>query len=386
MTPSFSVWSRTTVFLTIAATATGCSSSTSSEPASAVTVSPSETTLASLNEQVMLTATALDGSGNAISGKTFAWSSSDDAIATVDAAGVVTVRGNGTAMITAAVDGVSSTATVTLTQVPAGFVFLRQPAWTPADSVIPNVQVSIVDANGSPVTTATNDVALALVGGPGGATLSGTTTRTAVAGVAAFDDLSVDVMGSGYTLDATTGTVTAVSSDAFEITLAFTRISAGGSSTCGLVASGAAYCWGNGADGRLGTGSDASVDRPTLVTGGHVFTDIEVGGDGACGLVGTDIYCWGSNDDGQLGDGSSVASVNVPIMVTGAHVFTAVTVSSHRCGITSVGAYCWGNGFSGQLGNGANFNSGTPVLVSGGGIVDGDQRGRPAHLRHHREQ
>jgi len=183
--------------------------------------------------------------------------------------------------------------------------------------------------------------------------------------VAAFDDLSVDLMGSGYTLDATTGTVAAVSSDPLEITLAFTHISAGGSSTCGLVASGAAYCWGNGAEGRLGTGTDASSDRPTLVVGGHAFTELEVGGDGACGLVGTDIYCWGGNDDGQIGDGSNVASVNVPIMVFGS--FTAVTVSSHRCGITTGGdAYCWGNGFSGQLGDGTNANAGTPVLVSGG--------------------
>jgi hypothetical protein len=49
-------------------------------------------------------------------------------------------------------------------------------------------------------------VTLAILEGTGttGATLSGTTTVAAVAGVATFSDLSIDLPGTGYTLWALT--------------------------------------------------------------------------------------------------------------------------------------------------------------------------------------
>ena len=88
-----------------------------------MTVSPDTAALASINENIQLTGTALDGSGDAISGKTFAWTSSDEAVARVDAAGLVSARANGSATITATVDGVSSTSTITVQQVPAALTF-----------------------------------------------------------------------------------------------------------------------------------------------------------------------------------------------------------------------------------------------------------------------
>ncbi len=51
----------------------------------------------------------------------------------------------------------------------------------------------------------------------GAATLSGTLTRTAVNGVATFDDLSVDVTGTGYTLRATSEPLAASVSNAFDV-------------------------------------------------------------------------------------------------------------------------------------------------------------------------
>jgi DNA/RNA endonuclease G (NUC1)/PKD repeat protein len=64
---------------------------------------------------VALAATARDGSGNAVAGTTFTWSTSDAAIATVDAAGAVTGVATGSASITAtAPNGVAGSATVTV--------------------------------------------------------------------------------------------------------------------------------------------------------------------------------------------------------------------------------------------------------------------------------
>ena len=78
-----------------------------------VALTPGNAILASLGETVQLTASAQDASGNAVSGKTFTWSSSASNVATVDASsGVATARANGTTTITATTDGVSGLASL----------------------------------------------------------------------------------------------------------------------------------------------------------------------------------------------------------------------------------------------------------------------------------
>ena len=85
----------------------------------------------------------------------------------------------------------------------------------------PAVRVAILDAGGAVVVGSTQDITLGLNanGGVSGATLGGTLTRPAVAGVATFDDLSVDKAGPGYTLTATApGTsLTPATSEVFAI-------------------------------------------------------------------------------------------------------------------------------------------------------------------------
>ena len=79
--------------------------------------------------------------------------------------------------------------------------------------------VSVQDAGGNTVTSNTSTVTLAISNnaGPGGV-LSGTKAKAAVAGVAAFSALSIDVYGTGYTLSATGGSLTPATSAAFNIT------------------------------------------------------------------------------------------------------------------------------------------------------------------------
>jgi hypothetical protein len=60
-------------------------------------------------QSAQLTATTFDGSGNALPGRTIAWSSSDTRIATVDANGKVTALATGTVTISAASEGISQT-------------------------------------------------------------------------------------------------------------------------------------------------------------------------------------------------------------------------------------------------------------------------------------
>jgi photosystem II stability/assembly factor-like uncharacterized protein len=66
-----------------------------------------------------LLATPRDGSGRALEGRAVAWSSSDDAVARVDAAGMLTAVAPGTAVIAAEVEGRRGSAAVTVVPRPA---------------------------------------------------------------------------------------------------------------------------------------------------------------------------------------------------------------------------------------------------------------------------
>ena len=78
--------------------------------------------------------------------------------------------------------------------------------------------VTVQDAYGNTVTGAAS-VTIAIGAGPVGGTLSGTKTVAAAAGVATFTGLSIDKAGTGYTLSATSGSLTGATSTAFDITV-----------------------------------------------------------------------------------------------------------------------------------------------------------------------
>jgi hypothetical protein len=98
-------------------------------------------------------------------------------------------------------------------------VFSVQPVNTTANSTIPSVKVTIEDSAGTTVgTSSTVTIAIGNNAGPGN--LSGSVGVTASNGVATFSNLSIDTVGTGYTLtatDAADGNLT-VTSHAFNIT------------------------------------------------------------------------------------------------------------------------------------------------------------------------
>jgi alpha-tubulin suppressor-like RCC1 family protein len=80
---------------------------------------------------------------------------------------------------------------------------------------------------------------------------------------------------------------------------------------CGITAAHAAYCWGSDSNGQTGDGPPAGANRdaPVAVVGGIAFTSILGGGAHTCGLTASGAaYCWGSNSNGQIGAGPPVAS------------------------------------------------------------------------------
>ncbi len=147
----------------------------------------------------------------------------------------------------------------------------------------------------------------------------------------------------------------------------FTQISAGGTHTCGITNSGAAYCWGEGATGRLGTGSTANSSVPAAVvqsTSGP-FTQVSAGGAHTCGITSTGAFCWGAGGNGRLGNNATPNStLPVAVVQTLSGPFSQVSAgNAHTCGISSSGAYCWGSNANGQLGNGGLVASNVPMAV-----------------------
>ncbi|HUF64821.1 MAG TPA: Ig-like domain-containing protein [Gemmatimonadaceae bacterium] len=84
-------------------------------PVASVRVTPTSTTV-ERGTTVHLTAQALDAAGNPISGVSFSWASSDPSIASVNGAGQVNTKKEGTVTITATTAGISGSATVTVTK------------------------------------------------------------------------------------------------------------------------------------------------------------------------------------------------------------------------------------------------------------------------------
>ncbi len=80
-----------------------------------VEVAPGTASLSSIGETVQFTAEAFDANGHAVAGAAFTWTSSNASVATVDAAGLATSTGIGSAEIAAGAGGVRAAAELTVT-------------------------------------------------------------------------------------------------------------------------------------------------------------------------------------------------------------------------------------------------------------------------------
>jgi alpha-tubulin suppressor-like RCC1 family protein len=138
---------------------------------------------------------------------------------------------------------------------------------------------------------------------------------------------------------------------------------------CGLLANKSALCWGNNAEGEAGNGGITQVTVPTLVVGGLLFDKLACSSQSTCGLqAGTGaIWCWGSNAQGQLGIGVVVARRTTPTLVVGGHTFTDLAMGGlNACGIhTNTSVLCWGWDNLQQVGHGGAVRNTvySPVLA-----------------------
>ncbi|MGQ0701723.1 MAG: Ig-like domain-containing protein, partial [Gemmatimonadales bacterium] len=188
-------------------------------PVNSVAVDPQELNLLR-GASRQFAATAFDANGNQLSGRTFFWESTDHTTATVTTNGlVIGIRQGGPVTISATAEGKIGTGSVFVSDRPADRLgFLSQPPLNAiAGQPLAPIQIAVQDNLLVTVSGATNPVTIALADNPGGGTLSGTTTRNAVDGIATFDDLVLDRAASGYRLRVTSIGLTPAISNSFTL-------------------------------------------------------------------------------------------------------------------------------------------------------------------------
>ena len=151
----------------------------------------------------------------------------------------------------------------------------------------------------------------------------------------------------------------------------FRAISHGNASvnTCAISQQGQIHCWGVGIDGLNGNGTEDVATTPVAVATTVRMQQVGVGQFSVCALAESgEIYCWGRNVYGMLGQGAPVSSL-VPLKVVGGRQYTALAVGAvHVCALdTEQRAWCWGSPINvGTAVPGMQEGVSTPQAVDGG--------------------
>ncbi len=317
-------------------------------PVSSIIITPDTATVIA-RSTLQLQATLLDSAGHPLSGRAVTWSSSNRFVATVSSTGLVTGLGQGRTTITAAAAGKIGTAGINV--------------FAPVASVTVDQGNHTIVVGGSVQLTATprdwQGIPLS------GRVVSWSSSDTATAVVTA-DGLVMGRARGAVTIAATSEGQSGEATVRVAV-VSFLSLSASPTAhTCGVSASGAAFCWGSDALEQLGNGAAGAAASPIGVRGEHAFESVSGGGTFTCGLTtGSAAYCWGNGARGRLGNGSSDDSA-VPVAVSGGLTLASLgTGASHACGVTVEGTtYCWGSNGNLQLGNDTAKWSFTPVRVN----------------------
>jgi alpha-tubulin suppressor-like RCC1 family protein len=151
-----------------------------------------------------------------------------------------------------------------------------------------------------------------------------------------------------------------------------TAVRAAGSSTCALTSAGTVYCWGDGDNGALGTGTNTPAPGQTsywkntpvqvVTSSGNALsgvTSLYSGGLSYCAQTSSQIYCWGDNGQASAGYLGYVTPTYPTAILSAAPLPGATTASSFAMGFLyelavtgSTTLHAWGD------------NRGTGLVVS----------------------
>ncbi|KFE70328.1 beta strand repeat-containing protein [Hyalangium minutum] len=268
---------------------------------SQVQVSRSSNVLANGRDVVTLTVKVVKADGAALAGRTVKLEISGDGAIVAPASGQTNPEGVMTATLVSTQAGLkkvkasvetdggpvvlTSQPTVEFIEVPAAkLAFLNTSIQGTAGAPLsPAVEVELQDAEGRRVPGSTASVTVALATGPSD-TLEGTLTVAAVDGVARFSDLVIQQVGTGYSLRATSGTLTEATSPSFAVTAAQAAVLELTGLPNSLVAGSSAEvqvtlkdALGNVATGYTGTVRFTSTDGAAVLPSDYTFTAADAG-------------------------------------------------------------------------------------------------------------
>lgn len=146
------------------------------------------------------------------------------------------------------------------------------------------------------------------------------------------------------------------------------EVAAGAAFACALRGNGSVACWGEGANGQIGSDAERAFARPRAISGVAKAVSVAVGSKHACAVEqGGRVMCWGRNSEGQLGDGAIASRINAKPVQGLSDAVSLVSGGSHTCALRKGGKVsCWGDGRDGQLGVGPGTDKvRTPRAVSG---------------------
>ncbi len=335
-------------------------------PAIDTVVAAPETLDLEVGATSMATVVATDEDGNEDMLQTPVWESSDTDVATVDANGNIEAVGPGTATITVTVGGVSDTIDVTVEfylasissgadhscgLTPGGVAY----CW--GSNGAGQLGDGTTDASSTPVAADTVETFEQIVAGD-------SVTCALTAAGSAYCWGQDEYVGN----DATGADVLSPAPVAGGHT--FTLLAAEFQTTCGITTANEIFCWGIGSNGQIGDGNEMNVDVPTQVTkpaGTTGWKEVEVGDNHVCAIDLADgTFCWGQGAENRLGTVATDDS-STPIAVGTLETFQTLELSQKSgCALNGSNAlFCWGDDNESVTGTGLGGDVQTPTAVQG---------------------
>jgi uncharacterized protein YjdB len=314
-------------------------------PVAGVSLNKAATSLM-MGTQEQLTATVQPSNA---ANQAVTWQSSNGAVASVSAAGLVSGVAVGTAEITVTTQDGNKTAKCAVTVTPIAVTGVGLKSAT-AMNIGGSEQLAAIiqpsDAANQAVAWQSSNGAVASVSATG-----------LVAGLAGGTaEITVTTQDGGKTAKCTVSVIPG----------AFTTVAASIHHTMAIAADGSLWGWGRNSEGQRGDGvSTGTKSAPIQVGTDKNWKDVSVGYYHSIALK-TDgsLWGWGSNSDGCVGDGTNT-NRNTPVRIGTATDWAAISAASgFSIALKADGSiWAWGNNSIGQLGDGTKTNRNAPVRV-----------------------